>query len=386
MTTLTGRMKEICEGNTELPISKVRAYRDLMASRGFDIPPLPLKEKGNRATASKSKKGCCGQRKRRNRTFRDVVTFAQAAIRFVGDGLKTVSSKELQHRLDICAECPMQLGNQCGICTCNLSAKANMRLEQCPVSKWLPVLRDRRQLGVPTRNLAYFVLPISRNDMWQWNLRQLKSRWHLFTGTKSLAVSVGQGQSHMHRAISTHSMSDVLEYSSQLGMRWDHVREFPNNPGLGEVVAFPWLLENSQDGDVTFYGHAKGVTHHGEPNVQTWTEWMYHALLDDWATVQNALELYSMCGAFRLFGQFKTPGNNRWHYNGTFYWFRNDDVFSIEWQRIDQKYYGTEAWPGLHFTADECACVVKENPGSLYDDSTWSNLQSHLSNWEAARK
>ena len=385
MTILTGRIKSICEGTSGLPMSKVHAYRRLMEQRGFELPALPQATVSSGcASGTRGKKKCCGKKKKR-RTFRHVLTFAQAALQFVGDGLKTASQEERQRRLDICAACPMEIENRCNLCTCNLPAKAAMRLSYCPAYKWLPVIRDRRPLAVPVRNLAYFVLPINRNDMWQWNLRTLREHWHLFTGSKSLAVSVGSNQSHMKRSIDTDTLADVMEYSRTLGMEWDNVREFPNDPALGEVAAFPWLLENSQKGDVTFYAHAKGVTHHGEPNVQRWTEWMYHALLSDWDTVHNALELYSMCGAFRLYGQFKTPGNNRWHYNGTFYWFRNDDVFSRHWQHIDQKYYGTEAWPGLHFTADECVCLVAEHPGSLYDDSTWNQLQSTLDDWNAAR-
>lgn len=388
MTAIPKPVLDIIEGRREdLPRQKVIAYQKLAKDRfgwegeiwdGWSGVSTGV------ASASRAGKSCCG-RKSGTRRIRHVMSFAQAAIRFIGDGMKTVSNEERQRRINICNACPMKSGNRCGICTCDLAAKAAMRLEQCPVSKWLPVLRDRRALGVPTRNLAYFVLPIDRNDMWQWNLRQLKQRWHLFTGSKSLAVSVGSGQSHARRRISTLSINEVLEYSKQLGLEWDHVREFSNNPKLGEVAAFPWLLENSQGGDLTFYAHAKGVTHHGEPNIQKWTEWMYHALLDDWSSVQNALELFSMCGAFRLYGQFKTPGNNRWHYNGTFYWFRNDDVFSRNWQHIDQKYYGTEAWPGLQFTADECACIVKEDPGSLYDDVSWKRLAPHLEDWDEAR-
>jgi hypothetical protein len=97
------------------------------------------------------------------------------------------------------------------------------------------------------------------------------------------------------------------------------------------------------------------------------------------------MERFSMAGAFRKFGQFTTPGNHRWHYSGTNYWFRHDDVFSRDWQKLDQHFFGTESWPGRMFKPEETACLFADNAGDAYKQHYWDSLARELDVWEGAR-
>lgn len=60
----------------------------------------------------------------------------KALTRFVFDGLKTVTKDQYAARLAICEACPNRIGNKCNLCGCNLSLKAQGRLEKCPENRW----------------------------------------------------------------------------------------------------------------------------------------------------------------------------------------------------------------------------------------------------------
>lgn len=48
-------------------------------------------------------------------------------------GKRTVMSRA---RLDICMQCKNRKGYFCGICFCELHAKASIAQESCPIKKW----------------------------------------------------------------------------------------------------------------------------------------------------------------------------------------------------------------------------------------------------------
>ena len=102
--------------------------------------------------------------------------------------------------------------------------------------------------------------------------------------------------------------------------------------------------------------------------------------------MQRALEQYSIAGSFRRFGEFSTPGNHRWHFSGTFYWFRNNAVFSRIWNQIDRVYFGVEAWPGKMFKPEESACLFADNAGGMYLETEWEKLQRQIDVWEFSRQ
>ena len=216
------------------------------------------------------------------------------------------------------------------------------------------------------RNLIMHVWPTS-NGAWQWNLDQLIKRRHVFTG--KVVIGVAEGPNTATRA-------EVEEYAQQLNPT---VFSVPNNPRIREGATFQKLLQAiKDDSSITFFCHAKGARH-GESfgsdgsTLRPWTETMYRVCLDDIGKTIEQLKTSTMTGPFRRFGNFKTPGNHRWHYSGAFYWFRNADVFERNWQKMDLFFFAVESWPGLLFRPEEVACCFHDNCGDLYRMDYWNS-------------
>ena len=318
------------------------------------------------------------------------VSAFDALRKFIGDGMQTTTPDEAESRRAICAECPLNNNGTCDGCGCILSVKIHARLEQCPAKKWHPEIHPVRPIADPIRNLIMHIMPVESNDNWKWNLEQIAKRIDLFNGKRVLAIAEESNAVRGSQSLRTVSADAVLKYSRSVGIDWMHVRTFTNDSKLREVVSFPWLLETVQSGnpnEVTFACHAKGVTHSSDSITVKWAERQYRVCLDDWFTVHRTLERYSMAGAFRKFGQFRTQGNHQWHYSGTNYWFRHDDVFAPgkDWRCVDRMFFGTESWPGRMFAPEHCACLFGDDTGDLYKDIAWHHLQREIEVWEGAR-
>lgn len=237
--------------------------------------------------------------------------------------------------------------------------------------------------GPVTRNLLFFVCP-KRGPEWRRNVDQVSQRMHLFNGKRIVAIATDY---------STDSVDDVLEAVDS----WQpQVVHFSNDRRIGEVVAFRTLLDMVQTDnpdEITYYCHAKGVTHEGKsglPFIQRWTDAMHEVLLDGIDAVEHSLQNHTFAGAFRAIGrQFGNlpAGFNNWHYPGTFYWFRNRAAFaSPSWTEIPTQYYGTEAWPGIVAPLTKSACLLADRVGlgTLYHESRWqANWQPALDRWRA---
>jgi tetratricopeptide (TPR) repeat protein len=68
--------------------------------------------------------------------LRMALTAARSMAKFLGSGLKTVSSETHQKRLRTCASCEHHTGLRCRVCGCFTNAKAWMPHEECPIGKW----------------------------------------------------------------------------------------------------------------------------------------------------------------------------------------------------------------------------------------------------------
>lgn len=347
--------------------------------------------------------GCCGQsptlaKVQRPGWFRKATTFAGSMLKYVTDGRQDRSPEEQATNLAICSTCPL-LGKDgsCDGCGCVISEKVKMRLEACPAGKWFEDVRPTKPIADPVRNLLHCCLPVESSKMWRWNLDQLANRQNVFNGKRVLAIIEEPSEVDIEhktrklikgRQIKTVSASEVLAYCDKIGLRFDAVQTFVNNPRLGEVVAFKWLLDQVQSLDpneITFYCHSKGVTRFdGEDNAERWAERMYRACLDDMQSAERALEQFAFAGAFLR----KTPlGRSTHHFSGTFFWGRNATWFNRpEWTKIDQEYYGTESYPGGLVKRDEMACLAHDNAGNIYSDDEWSGrLAREIEVWEGAR-
>jgi hypothetical protein len=353
--------------------------------------PKPQRNAVVRRAVSTTRKPCTGCKKPkvgRPSRMRQAMTAAAAIAQFVGDGMKTTTPEEQSDRKMICSECPLNNNGRCDGCGCFVDLKIPMRLQDCPAKKWHAELHPVRPIVDPICNLIMHILPVASNDVWRWNLQQIAQRQHLFNGKRVLAIATDDRVKSGKKDVRTVTADEVLKFSESIGLTWTHTKEFINNHTLREVVTFPWLLETVCSGnpdELTFSCHAKGVTHSQDSITVRWAERQYRACLDDWQTVWRTLERYSMAGSFRKFGQFGTPKNNRWHYSGTNYWFRHDDVFSRDWRTLDQKFFGTESWPGRLFKPEECACLFADDAGDVYKEAYWASIQREIEVWEGAR-
>lgn len=216
----------------------------------------------------------------------------------------------------------------------------------------------------PVRHLLYHILPISGNGVWQRNVGQILRRIKLFNGHRVVAICTGP------RLDPPDHVKDQFA---------GHVHEFievPNNPGLREVATFEKLFERVEsvnDQHFTFYGHAKGVTRPSSHPAHPWADLLHQVNLDHWPLVEQQLREFPVTGAFKKFGRGwrEKDSNSDWHYSGSFFWFRNQDLFSQpDWRKIDQFWSGIEPYISQHFKSKDGGSLFHEGrvPAlNLYD-------------------
>lgn len=221
------------------------------------------------------------------------------------------------------------------------------------------------------RHLAYHCMPWAGKGSWQANLDQLLKRIHLFNGRRRMAI-----------VTSPECDPPAMVQAFLAGHNFEFIVT-PNNPGRREVQTFLDLmspLSSTDHNETIFYAHAKGVRHAPVTDTSTtvhrWAQVQYAVCLDDWETVQRLLVNHAFAGAFKRYGQFRTKENHRWHYSGTFFWIRSARVFNRPWQKLDQRFFGVESWPGMMSPASHGACVFGDHAGDLYKPEYWNQVVS----------
>ena len=236
-----------------------------------------------------------------------------------------------------------------------------------------------------TRHLTYHVWPTKRHDGWRWNLQQLANRWDLFNGVKVLGIAVSDD---------AESPEVVTEFAASLGMTFEHIVTRPNSTKLREVVTWVPMLQclnpdSASHSEVVFSAHAKGVRHDVlSDTLESWASIMYSACLDDWQTVEDHLRRSLATGCFKRYNNFKTSGNDCWHYSGTFFWWRLRELAERNWRKVDQQFWGTESWLGLHCKNEETGCLFVDEAKDLYNAAymktqiipQWERLRHEIGN------
>jgi hypothetical protein len=228
------------------------------------------------------------------------------------------------------------------------------------------------------RHLAYHVAPFAGTGIWRHNITQLLSRIHLFNGKRVVAIATGPGL----------DPPDMVK--DALGEAVHEYIVLPNQSTLREVVTFLPLLERIESTDsreITFYAHTKGVTRpvDNSTTVHAWTTIMYETCLNYVSLVESLLETHPIVGTFKKLGAGFPGSRSSWHYSGTFYWLRNADVFSRPWRVVDQEWWGTESWPGLHFLPAEAGKLFLEGTVpemNLYDQAFLQTTVRQLAEWK----
>lgn len=209
------------------------------------------------------------------------------------------------------------------------------------------------------RNLIYHITPMG---CWRKNIAELQRYERRFDGVRLAVVAQGDG------------LEQLADIAGELTI-FDKIWPMPNDPMLREMPSLAYLLDvlpryasvdiydDRGRRNVTFFAHTKGVTHEFDVAIRVWTQLLYDKNLKNIQAVDHALDQFPIVGCFKRYGEFSNmPPGSRWHYSGTFFWFRNADIYSRRWQEaLPAHRYGAEAFPGLLFSAQEGGCLFADN-------------------------
>ena len=197
------------------------------------------------------------------------------------------------------------------------------------------------------RNLLFHLYPV-KGSFWDWHLEQLRRFRKAFNGRKIVVVAEDRRS------------APFAEVEKRLkGLDAEIVR-VPNDPARGETRHFLeglGRLESLDKDELTFYAHGKGVTHRGLKSLimQSWSRSMYFMNLSSPATIERLLRNRSAAGCFR---QELRHGGSRWHYSGTFFWFKHSALYARDWKRISSTKYGVEGYLGKHIPVEESVSLT----------------------------
>lgn len=251
-----------------------------------------------------------------------------------------------------------------------------------------------------TRHLIYHVYPVSGNGAWQRNVKSLVERLRIFNGKIIVTIVIDPPSGRKPDPTGPHSPDRGRHYaacdSPEVVMdafgEWREHIEFivaENDPTLREAGTLISMLERLPSGpkDVTLYAQAKGTTRHKNHIAQRWSEAQYIVYLDYWPLVAEHLQAFAVTGAFKKLGPGWTPAQSKsdWHYSGSWFWFRNADLFARDWRKIDQFWSGIEPYPSQHFLAAEAGCLFLKGQVphmNLYRHDYWRRVvEPELKTW-----
>jgi len=250
---------------------------------------------------------------------------------------------------------------------------------------------SRPFVSPPLFNLVFHLWPV--RGAWEWHADRLRDLIPLCTGKVIIGVATDD---------STATLDEVKDRIGSCSGRVDHWIISENIAGTGNITdrgkpfgellttipAFDMLADTGDS--ITIYGHGKGARTHTRtsPAVRLWTEMMYETVsFNLFDTFRLMEEGYSVVGSFRTFGFKPLHPKHSWHYSGTFYNFRTQDLLCDGKGKPQQlRYGGTEAWPGDHVKATHAACIFEDNSPWLrqYDLGLMQNvIPKHLL-WQSA--
>jgi hypothetical protein len=225
------------------------------------------------------------------------------------------------------------------------------------------------------RNLLFFCCPL-KNQATIFNLDKIDYYLDKFNGKKIIYFALDNN---------TYSIEDLKGIVSEKILNTCEIYFVKNNPVIRETAWFIEMLEKVESLDekeYTFYCHSKGTSNFGtnrEKPSFIWAEKMYRDNLDNLDLVnQKFQEKYTSC-----VGTLKIPFNygpitSEWHYSGTFFWFKNSKLFSLDyWKDINLSRYGTESYLGSKFKNRLAKSVYKElnkKNCDLYNLEHWKQI------------
>ena len=244
------------------------------------------------------------------------------------------------------------------------------------------------------RNLIYHIWPSRLSQScWMWAVDKLSEYIHVFNGKIAVAIAIEHGDL---REYQTNSKEEVMErFLSENTIMGSRIKELgleidffcvENYGHLRECTSFYKLLkkvESLDENEITFYCHAKGVRWQRSGHRRSeelWTSYMLEQNLSNIEHVENILSPksnWACLGCIVALEQHrdnyetesyfpKRSGNNAkgWFYDGTFFWFKNNKLFSSNWcyyeRLMNSKWNGVEWYLCNQFSLDEAFDITKE--------------------------
>lgn len=295
----------------------------------------------------------------------------------------TTASSELRlHRLSVCHSCPHHDGQRCqsspNRVLCEQVAAVNEAA--CPAGRWFAQTVDAKPPEwSPVRNLIWHIWPGHGQEWnWHWHAELIRHAAPLFDGKIAIGVNTGRGMATLAQVQSVFERVPVTDWIERPAVR-----------SLGETTTFVDLLQLVQTDSpdaITFRGHCKGVTHRPNSVEQEWARLMWAACMDLGA-VHDALRSHIMAGPLKCQEPLVSHQRYRWFYAGTFFWFRNREIFQRDWSAMEQTRWYPEAWPGVLCRNDEAACLIHDfTDGSVLRQNYWRTIVAQSwDDWKAAR-
>lgn len=218
-------------------------------------------------------------------------------------------------------------------CPCPGPAKAAHRAETVGGREFLCCPGSRMK-----RNLNYFIYPL-KGSIWTWNVDQLRPFLPVFNGRKIVSVAEDGG---------TEPLMVVADRFCDPSITYIRTKNDPLRKEMATFLGAMGLLRSPDPDEMTFYGHAKGVSYWSSPqvsNIMAWTRAMYVLNLCDVGAIEKLMETHGAVGAFR-------ENHPVWHYSGTFFWLKHSEIFSGAWDRHEAGPLGTETYPGTHIPVE----------------------------------
>jgi hypothetical protein len=223
------------------------------------------------------------------------------------------------------------------------------------------------------RNLAFFCYP-RRCGTWRRSVNHLLRNWPVFTGRKIVTIAVDS---------CCCDPADVQAEFDGLGCEFRCVDNVPDLQETAHFLPVLEMLESCNADECTTYIHAKGSTHcNSSAASHLWCDGMAAANLEYPELIDCALNRFAIAGAFRSYGLWDFPGYHNWHFAGTWFTFRHDVGFGLDWRNIHQDFTGVEAWPGI-FRPEESFCLFydKANTADLYNREFWRDYITPSLKW-----
>lgn len=398
------RIRQICEGTSELPLKKVNWYREQNG-----LPPIVREGSPNTVAAETTggvrvrmlpvttppnPRGCCGgpvkQKKvthappRRKSVFDRVAAYATAVAKHLADDNAAASISDLMFRRSKCEGCPFNVNRKCVLCDCPLdknlinNGKLSWRSESCPTGRWHRHNATQRRLESPVRNMLFHIYPrLGAEWNWHWHIEQIAQHAKLFNGKIVIGIVTDSG---------TATAEEVQRLLTNVPVT-DWIIK-PNKVGTAETETFVEMLSLVKSDDpreISFRGHTKGVTHQRSGIEQPWARLAWQTCMDI-ESVEDALQSHVMAGPLKCHEPLVRKKADAWFYAGTFFWFRSD-VFQRDWSSFEKTRWWPEYWPGQVCENGEAACLCHDFAvSSVLSAKYWSDeVEPDWQRWRQAR-